>query len=47
MAETVNNIYGRTRNPWNLERTPGGSSGGEGAILAARASPMGYGNLLI
>jgi amidase len=30
-----NEIFGRTNNPWNLERTPGGSSGGAGAAVAA------------
>jgi fatty acid amide hydrolase len=39
--ETDNRVYGRTSNPWNLERSPGGSSGGEGAIIAARGSPLG------
>lgn len=33
--ETVNPIYGKTVNPWNHERTPGGSSGGAAAALAA------------
>ena len=33
--ECVNPVYGRSLNPWNPERTPGGSSGGEAAILAA------------
>ena len=33
--ETANPIYGRTVNPWNHERTPGGSSGGAAAALAA------------
>jgi amidase len=33
--ETDNLVYGRTNNPWDLERTPGGSSGGATAILAA------------
>ena len=33
--ETNNTLYGRTSNPWDLHRTPGGSSGGEGAIIAA------------
>ena len=42
--ETYNKIYGRTRNPWNPERTCGGSSGGEGALVAAGASPFGIGS---
>ena len=33
--ETVNVVYGKTVNPWNHERTPGGSSGGAAAALAA------------
>src|SRR5579864_5352094 len=33
--ETDNYITGRTNNPWNLERTPGGSSGGEAAAIAS------------
>lgn len=33
--ETANPVYGRTVNPWNHERTPGGSSGGAAAALAA------------
>jgi fatty acid amide hydrolase len=41
--ETDNPIYGRTLNPWNLDRTPGGSSGGEAALIAARGSPLGLG----
>jgi fatty acid amide hydrolase 2 len=41
--ETYNAIYGRTRNPWDLGRSPGGSSGGEGALVAAGASPFGIG----
>src|SRR3984957_9352189 len=32
--ETDNLLYGRTNNPWDLERTPGGSSGGEAAAIA-------------
>jgi Asp-tRNA(Asn)/Glu-tRNA(Gln) amidotransferase A subunit family amidase len=32
---TSNLVFGPTRNPWNLERTPGGSSGGSGAAIAA------------
>ncbi len=33
--QSFNEIYGTTNNPWNLERTPGGSSGGSSAALAA------------
>ena len=43
-TETDNPLYGRTNNPWDLERSCGGSSGGEGAVIAARASPLGLGN---
>jgi fatty acid amide hydrolase len=42
-VECDNPVYGRTNNPWNLERTSGGSSGGEGAIIAAGGSPLGLG----
>ncbi|MBX7169020.1 MAG: amidase [Pirellulales bacterium] len=34
-------LFGRTNNPWNLDRSPGGSSGGEAAILAAGGSALG------
>lgn len=44
MAETDNPIYGRTNNPWDLERSPSGSSGGEAAIIAAGGSPLGLGS---
>ena len=33
--ETANLLHGRTHNPWDLDRTPGGSSGGESAAIAA------------
>ena len=33
-------LFGRTNNPWNLERTPGGSSGGAAAALASRMVPF-------
>jgi amidase len=39
--ETDNLVYGRTNNPWQLDHTPGGSSGGEGAAIAAGMSPLG------
>jgi len=42
--ESDNPVYGRTNNPWNLDRTPGGSSGGEGAIVAAGGSALGLGS---
>jgi len=41
--ETDNLVYGRTNNPYDLARTPGGSSGGESAIVAACGSPLGLG----
>lgn len=42
--ETTNPLYGRTNNPWSLDRSPGGSSGGEAAIIAAGGSPLGLGS---
>lgn len=42
--ETDNLLSGRTNNPWNLDYTPGGSSGGESAALAAGMSPLGLGS---
>jgi amidase len=39
-AQTNNPIFGRTNNPWNIERTPGGSSGGAAAALAAGMTPF-------
>jgi amidase len=42
--ETDNAVTGRTNNPWDLERTPGGSSGGEAAAIAAFCSPGGIGS---
>jgi amidase len=42
-VETDNELYGRTNNPYDLARTPGGSSGGEAAIIAAHGSPLGLG----
>jgi aspartyl-tRNA(Asn)/glutamyl-tRNA(Gln) amidotransferase subunit A len=42
-TESVNLLSGRTNNPWNVERTSGGSSGGESAAIAAGLSPIGLG----
>jgi len=41
---TDSTLYGRTKNPWDAERTAGGSSGGEAAALATGMSPIGLGN---
>src|SRR5207244_3765143 len=37
---TNNPIFGRTNNPWNVERTPGGSSGGAAAALSSGMTPF-------
>jgi Asp-tRNA(Asn)/Glu-tRNA(Gln) amidotransferase A subunit family amidase len=42
--ETDNLLYGRTNNPWDISRTPGGSSGGEAAAIAAGCSAGGVGS---
>jgi Asp-tRNA(Asn)/Glu-tRNA(Gln) amidotransferase A subunit family amidase len=42
--ETDNLLYGRTNSPWDMERTPGGSSGGEAAAIAAGMSAGGVGS---
>lgn len=41
--ESDNLLSGRSNNPWDLSRTPGGSSGGESAAIAAGMSPLGIG----
>ena len=43
LPETFNAIWGTASNPYDLARTPGGSSGGEGALIGARGSPLGLG----
>jgi Asp-tRNA(Asn)/Glu-tRNA(Gln) amidotransferase A subunit family amidase len=43
-AETDNRVFGPTVNPWDPDRTPGGSSGGEAAAIAAGLSPLGIGS---
>lgn len=42
--ETYNKIFGRTTNPFNRSLTSGGSSGGEGALIALKGSPLGVGS---
>lgn len=43
-GEAVNPVFGQTNNPHNLKYSAGGSSGGEGAIIAAGGSPLGLGS---
>jgi fatty acid amide hydrolase 2 len=42
-SETKNRVYGRTNNPWDTSRTPGGSSGGSGALVASGGVPFDIG----
>jgi Asp-tRNA(Asn)/Glu-tRNA(Gln) amidotransferase A subunit family amidase len=42
--ETHNLLFGQTNNPWDVTRSPGGSTGGEAALIAAECSPLGLGS---
>lgn len=42
-GDSHNHVFGRTLNPFNTSLTAGGSSGGEGALVAFRGSPLGVG----
>src|SRR6267142_5575820 len=42
--QSANPVYGRTNNPWDLSRTPGGSTGGGAAALAAGLTPLEFGS---
>ena len=44
MPTTESRLFGPTRNPWNLEHSSGGSSGGAGAAVAARIVPVAHGS---
>jgi amidase len=42
--QTYNDVHGRSNNPWDLSRTPGGSSGGSAAAVAAGLTPLEFGS---
>ena len=45
--ESSNPIYGVTKNPYDILRTPGGSSGGEAALQTAAGIPLSLGRLIL
>ena len=40
---TQNDLYGEAKNPYDLNRVVGGSSGGEGGLISSRCTPLGFG----
>lgn len=44
MTHTDNRIFGRAKNPYDNDRSCGGSSGGEGGLIGARCVPFGIGS---
>ena len=44
ISYTESEAHGITRNPWNIDHTPGGSSGGSGAAVASGMAPLGHAN---
>ncbi|XP_029052186.1 fatty-acid amide hydrolase 2-B-like [Osmia bicornis bicornis] len=46
-VNSYNHLFGQTKNPYNRTRTSGGSSGGEGALIASGASVLGFGSDIV
>lgn len=44
LPESDNAVFGRSANPWDLGRTPGGSSGGDASLVASRSAPLALGS---
>ena len=44
LPESDNAVFGRSDNPWDLGRTPGGSSGGDASLVASRCAPLALGS---